>query len=271
MEGQLDCTAFKRGAKKANTMSELSPIWFEQWTADGYLLLPHVFTPLEVEGMRRACATALAEGAAAGSVLSAAAGPAYGARNLLRLWPEAVALVRSPRLGAIVLRILGERAGVVRGLYFDKPPGNSWALPWHRDLTIAVKKHGTFGKFRRPTVKSGVPHVEAPTELLAGMLTARIHLDAVTDRNGPLRVLPGSHAAGRGDGCGAREPVAVCCNAGDVLLMRPLLLHSSSHSEPNHRAHRRIVHLEMAAGPGLPEPYEWHDFVAIDAAAVLTG
>jgi len=68
--------------------------------------------------------------------------------------------------------VLGPQGGLTRGLYFDKPPGNSWALPWHRDLTIAVKQHGPLGCFTNPTKKAGVPHVQAPAELLARMVTA---------------------------------------------------------------------------------------------------
>jgi ectoine hydroxylase-related dioxygenase (phytanoyl-CoA dioxygenase family) len=143
-------------------------------------------------------------------------------------------------------------------LYFDKPPGEGWALPWHRDMTVAVKAHGRLGTFAKPTTKAGVPHVEAPNELLSSMLTARIHLDDVTDRNGPLRVIPGSHRANGGPD--NRESATIFCEAGDVLLMRPLLLHASGHCASDHRGHRRIIHLEFAPGPRLPDGYDWHDF-----------
>jgi len=239
------------------------PDWYEQLTCDGYAMLPQAFTLSEVEAARRDCAAALTEINAGSSVLAGAGGPAYGARNLLRLWPKVVALLRTATLAGPILRVLGPQAGVVRGLYFDKPPGNSWALPWHRDLTIAVKKHGSFALFNKPTNKAGVPHVQAPVSLLATMLTVRIHLDAVTDRNGPLRVVPGSHAPEQGIQPGDREPAILHCESGDALLIRPLLLHASGHSEPDHLEHRRIVHLELASSPCLDDGYEWHDFVAI--------
>ena len=57
-----------------------------------------------------------------------------------------------------------------------------------------------------------------------------------------------------------REPVAVRCEAGDVLLMWPLLTHASGHTKPEANLHRRIVHFECAANPDLPDGYEWHDF-----------
>jgi hypothetical protein len=66
-------------------------------------------------------------------------GSAYGARNLLETFPEAAELVRQPVLREFARAVLGEPAGLVRGLYFDKPPERSWSLPWHKDRTIAVK------------------------------------------------------------------------------------------------------------------------------------
>jgi hypothetical protein len=231
---------------------------------DGYEILPAVFPTAEVLAARAACARALADPDAA---VLANGGPAYGARNLLALWPAALALVRSPLLTARLLAVLGPAAGVVRALYFDKPPGHSWALPWHRDLTIAVKAHRPGGPFRRPTTKAGVPHVEAPAELLATMLTVRIHLDAMTADNGPLRVAPGSH---RPDLPAGGPAVELRGPAGDVLLMRPLLLHASGHSAPT-AGHRRIVHFECAPSPTLPAGYEWHTYEPLTAAAVPAG
>ena len=220
-----------------------------------------MFTADEVEAARAACGQALAASASGAGVL-ANGGPAYGARNLLALWPGVMALARAPQLAVRLREVLGPTAGVVRGLYFDKPPGHSWALPWHRDMTIAVQDHGRTGVFRGPTTKSGVPHVEAPPELLAAMLTARIHLDDVTPDNGPLRMAPGSHAPGLPAG----EPaVELACRAGDVLLMRPLLLHASGHSVPG-AGHRRVLHLEYATSPVLPDGYNWHTYLPLEGA-----
>jgi ectoine hydroxylase-related dioxygenase (phytanoyl-CoA dioxygenase family) len=110
-------------------------------------------------------------------------------------------------------------------------------------------------------VKAGVPHVEAPADLLATMVTVRVHLDDMTDVNGPLRVIPGSH---RTTGCADdRAAVTLRCRAGDVLLMRPLLLHASGHCDPGYRGHRRVVHLEVAPDPDLPDGYEWHTFLPL--------
>jgi hypothetical protein len=237
--------------------------WCEQLTEEGYTLLPAVLSTEEVESVRRSCAGALTDPGAASSLLTSGEGPPYGARNLLRLWPEVVDLIRNPSLSDPLTRILGDRCGLVRGLYFDKPPGNSWALPWHRDSAVAVKSHGIIGRFARPTVKAGVPHVDAPADLLATMLTVRVHLDDMSEANGPLLVVPGSHRETPAPRSGDPAGIALHCAAGDALLMRPLLLHASAHCTPGHGGHRRIVHLELAPAPELPDGYEWHTFLPL--------
>jgi ectoine hydroxylase-related dioxygenase (phytanoyl-CoA dioxygenase family) len=129
-------------------------------------------------------------------------------------------------------------------------------------LTIAVRDNGRPSRhFGKPTRKAGVPHVEAPLEVLQTMLTARIHLDEVTEENGPLQVLPGSHRTGKAIQFGETAARSILVGKGDVLLMRPLLAHRSGNAHPETRRHRRILHLEFAATERLPDGYTWHDFL----------
>ncbi|MCH5372813.1 MAG: phytanoyl-CoA dioxygenase family protein, partial [Planctomycetes bacterium] len=133
--------------------------------------------------------------------------------------------------------------------------------PWHKDRTVAVKENDLpCGCFCKPTQKAGIPHVEAPVWLLENMLTLRVHLDAMTEENGPLSVIPGSH---RVDCESDHAPITLRAGVGDVLAMRPLLSHSSSNSRPGTSMHRRIIHLELAAGAELPDGYEWYSFVPL--------
>jgi len=162
--------------------------WRDELDARGYAFHPAALTA-------GAVAAALAQWAdvcAAHSADEALLGD-YGARNVLDLWPAALHLLAPVR--DAILGVLGPSAGVVRGLYFDKPPGRSWALPWHKDVSLAVREHRPSAHFTKPTTKAGVPHVIAPQALLDRMLTVRFHLDAMTETNGPLRVIPGSHRA----------------------------------------------------------------------------
>jgi Phytanoyl-CoA dioxygenase (PhyH) len=243
--------------------------WREQLDADGFALLPGVLTQSEVRAALAEWTEVCRANAADPAILASEGGPAYGARNLLRLWPRVAELARRPALRDALVEVLGPAAGVVRVLFFDKPPGHSWALPWHKDYNVAVAEHGVEGAFTKPTTKAGVPHVMAPFEVLSRMLTARVHLDDATADNGPLRVVPGSHrfySLGEDE---VREIATVQCRAGDVLLMRPLLTHASGHSRPDAGLHRRIIHLECAESPELPDGYEWHDFVLVGECGLL--
>ena len=201
----------------------------------------------------------------ASGVMRSTTGAVYGARNVVNLWPDVLRLLSESKLIEPIRSILGPALGLIRVLYFDKPPGESWALPWHKDLAIAVKDNQIASEhFSHPTTKYGVPHVEAPFGLLQHMLTARLHLDDVTDENGPLRVLPGSH---RGDKqfTGDANETKVLCDRGDVLLMRPLLSHASGHSMDGTTRHRRVIQLEFSGMRDLPDGYQWHTYISSDA------
>lgn len=234
--------------------------WREQLETDGFALLQGAFTAEEMCSAIHEWDEVLLQNRDEEAILTSEGGPPYGARNLLDLWPQVMRLARQPILSKALRGVLGGDAGVVRALFFDKPPGHSWALPWHKDYNIAVAEHGREGVFTKPTTKAGVSHVMAPFSLLKEMLTARIHLDDVTVKNGPLRVIPGSHRFYRTGEDGKVELSTIHCRAGDVLLMRPLLTHSSGHSQPEAGTHRRIIHLECAMSSELPEGYRWHDF-----------
>lgn len=232
-----------------------------QIECDGYALLPGAFDAATVAAMLAALDAVFRAHASEDASIRSQEGVIYAARNVLQLWPEAATVWRCSELPDIVESVLGPRFGLVRVLYFDKPPQQSWALPWHKDLTIAVKDNRLPSvSFSKPTRKAGVPHVEASLAVLQGMLTARIHLDPVTEENGPLKVVPGSHRAGKALTLEA-APITILAQPGDTLLMRPLLAHSSGRSHPDTRLHRRILHLELAAQAVLPDDYAWHDFI----------
>jgi ectoine hydroxylase-related dioxygenase (phytanoyl-CoA dioxygenase family) len=114
------------------------------------------------------------------------------------------------------------------------------------------------------SMKEGVPHVQAPVELMQQMLTLRLHLDNADEANGALRVLPGSHLLGRLPADRIQElrgqqAEALCiAAAGDGLLMRPLLLHASSRSTSP--SDRRVLHIEYAAF-SLPNGLNWHEVI----------
>lgn len=159
----------------------------------------------------------------------------------------------------IAQQILGSDARLVRAIFFDKVPGANWSVPWHQDLTIAVKERSEVPGYGPWSLKDGVVHVQPPVSVLEAMVTIRIHLDNCFEDNGPVRVKAGSHLHGRivESQMESWDGIEVSCvgGAGSVLVMRPLLLHASSPaSNPNHR---RILHLEYA-GYGLAVPLIWY-------------
>jgi hypothetical protein len=227
----------------------------------GFGRLGDVFTAAVVETMVEELTTAL-NATLSGATKYGTGGTVYAARNVLTLWPAAASVWRQQPLPAVLADLLGEEYGLVRALFFDKPPEQTWSLPWHKDLTVAVRDNRLPSRrFQKPTVKAGVPHVEAPLEVLQAMITARIHLDDVTEENGPLKVLPGSHRSGKTLEMDNTQPLCILARRGDVLLMRPLLAHCSNRSREETRRHRRILHLEFAASPRLPDSYAWHTFI----------
>lgn len=188
-------------------------------------------------------------------------GSVHAVRNLLEAVPEVRELARSAAVRGLVEPVLGPGCFVVRGILFDKTPGANWKVAWHQDLTIAVRRAGEAPGFGPWSEKAGIPHVQPPVEVLERMLTVRLHLDPCGPENGPVRVLPGSHAHGRlsADAIAALRasgsPVACTSARGGALVMRPAILHASSPA--TRPAHRRVVHLEFAVDD-LPNHLEWH-------------
>jgi ectoine hydroxylase-related dioxygenase (phytanoyl-CoA dioxygenase family) len=188
-----------------------------------------------------------------------------GIRNLLETSPVVRKLAVAPAVRSIAAAVLGSNCFAVRAILFDKTPSANWKVIWHQDLTIAVRARADVPGFGPWSEKEGVVHVQPPAQLLQRMLAVRVHLDDCGAENGPVRVLPGSHVAGRlssaqVDDWRARcAPVDCLAKRGAILAFRPLILHASSPASIP--AHRRVLHLEFAVD-ALPEPLEWYSRVA---------
>jgi ectoine hydroxylase-related dioxygenase (phytanoyl-CoA dioxygenase family) len=236
-------------------MQSLRQTWRKALEREGYVVVSDVLGAEAVAGLVEAL-----EGAQGGAGVLRHAGSVYGRRNLLSAVPEVRRLADAAVVRAWVEPVLGPAALPVRGLLFDKPAHANWKVPWHQDLTIAVRERVDTPGFGAWSVKSGVAHVQPPVSVLERMLAVRVHLDDCGEANGPLRVLPGSHVHGRLDAAAIRQwrervtPVACLVPRGGIVLMRPLLLHASSPARAP--GHRRVIHLEFAADP-LPGGLRW--------------
>lgn len=224
---------------------------------NGFATISNVYNASEISKLLEMIELGISRGDAS---IKSSLGETYAARNLAQEVPALVHLWEKPQLVDLLTSVLGDQFGLVRILYFDKHPNRTWSLPWHKDMTIAVKDSSLpSNHFSKPTRKSGVDHVEASTEILERMLTLRIHLDDVTDDNGPLEVAVGSHQNGK-ESTTENAVAKILARAGDVLAMRPLLSHASGSSTEGTKQHRRILHLEFAGEPKLPDGFEWHMF-----------
>ncbi len=100
-------------------------------------------------------------------------------------------------------------------------------MPWHQDLTIAVKEKCETAGFSAWTRKAEIQHVQPPIEILEKMLTLRFHLDDADESNGALKIIPKSHKSGRLSPeeikfrRQANETRVCSVKKGDCLIMRP--------------------------------------------------
>lgn len=212
---------------------------------DGFSLAPSGLAPEQLAELADALESESLDG------VSRRGGATYARRNLATR-PAVVALSR--RLAPVGLKL-------VRAILFDKRPEANWPVPWHQDLSLAVSERAELPGWGPWSVKSGVVHVQPPAEYLEKMLALRLHLDDCPTENGALKVLPGTHLLGRLGATRVQElrttvPETLCpARAGEVLAMRPLLLHASSPAEIPTR--RRVLHLELAPPDLLPAPLRW--------------
>jgi len=176
-----------------------------------------------------------------------------GARGVLAR-PSVRALAEA--LAGLAGSALAGPAFPYRATLFDKSAQANWLVSWHQDTVLPVVARLDAPGWGPWTTKAGVLHAIAPASALERVIALRIHLDDSTADNGPLRVLPGSHGHGvLSDAAIDRRvasfaPVTCLAARGDVLLMRPLLLHASSKGAS--AAPRRVLHVEYATDRTLP-------------------
>ncbi len=180
----------------------------------------------------------------------------FAIRQFLQEVPVAD-LLFNESLKIIVRKIFGNNYFLVKSIYFDKPEQSNWFVSYHQDLTISVDRKAELENFGPWTSKQNQFAVQPPVEFLENSFTIRIHLDDTNDENGALKILPGSHKEGicRIENRNKTIDEKICnVNAGGIMIMKPLLFHSSSRSTNNKK--RRVIHLEFCA-LDLPREVNW--------------
>lgn len=136
-----------------------------------------------------------------------------------------------------------------KAIYFNKPSKSNWFVSYHQDLSISVKNKLEAKGFISWTNKNEQLGVIPPLKVLENTITFRIHLDKAEITNGGLKVISNSHKKGiiRIDEKFNKSDFGneILCEVekGGVMLMKPLLLHSSSKSISEND--RRVIHLEF--------------------------
>jgi hypothetical protein len=181
-----------------------------------------------------------------------------GARHVLSV-PAIRELASHPALVHLATTFIGARPIPFRATLFEKSQRSNWLVTWHQDTTLPVVRRVEDTSWGPWSTKGGVLHAAAPVAALETIVALRVHLDNSTHDNGPLRVLPGTHAHGvlsRADISRLVDtitPVDCVSSAGGVVAMHPLLVHSSSKARDAQP--RRVLHIEYAAtltvGPGI--------------------
>lgn len=228
------------------------PVDFNQL---GYTIVPEVLDLTTIERL-----TALLEALELEQAEHRRQGKTFAMRDVFAESPELLQIASLPPLLSLAQSLGGLDARPTKATYFDKRPEANWSLPLHQDLTITVHAQAEVPGYSHWSTKAGVPHVQPPVRVLEGIVALRIHLDDCPADNGALEVVPGTHIQGRIPAADLRmmhlESRAVVCpaQAGDVLAMRPLLVHGSSKARVPKR--RRVLHVEYATTE-LDAPLQW--------------
>jgi ectoine hydroxylase-related dioxygenase (phytanoyl-CoA dioxygenase family) len=221
----------------------------------GYIVIPSVYTPEQVSAIIGAI-----ENADSSNDTFRKSKDLFAIRQFLKEIPEILPMVFNETLRDLLKDLMGENAFVVKSIYFDKPGNSNWFVAYHQDLTISVDKKVEIDGFGPWTVKQNQFAVQPPLLYLENIFTIRIHLDDTNENNGALKVVPGSHAKGiyRPETVNWSNEIEETCNVpqGGVMIMKPLLLHSSGRTINNER--RRVIHIEFTTIE-LPKELNWSE------------
>jgi L-proline 4-hydroxylase len=141
---------------------------------DGFLFLDSLFASDEVETLRGAIASTL-EGRSERTVLEVDPAMVRSVYGIHEHEPRFAALARHPRLIAAARQLLDGEVYVYQSKLNCKAVFGGDLWPWHQDFVFWQKEDG----------------MPAPRAL-----TAAVFLDDVTETNGPIALIPGSHTEG---------------------------------------------------------------------------
>jgi ectoine hydroxylase-related dioxygenase (phytanoyl-CoA dioxygenase family) len=188
----------------------------------------------------------------------------FAIRQFVKEFPKIKELIFNENLLNIIEKVGGNDYFITKSIFFDKPETSNWFVSYHQDLTISVNKKESIEGFGPWTTKHNQYAVQPPTEILENIFTIRIHLDNTDENNGALKVIDKSHLKEiyRPEVINWEAETEYVCNvkSGGIMLMKPLLLHSSSRTKNNKR--RRVIHIEFS-NKELPNQLNWSEYSSI--------
>jgi len=170
-----------------------------------------------------------------------------GARHLMK-HPAVSDVANDPRLLEIARGFLGPSTVPFRATLFDKSSARNWLVPWHQDTALPLQERRDVPGWGPWSIKAGITYAHAPATALSRVVALRVHFDDSREDNGPLRVLPGTHAFGVLSEADTERlvreipPVDCLVSSGGIIAMRPLILHASAKAETAQP--RRVLHIE---------------------------
>jgi len=232
---------------------------------NGFTVIENIYNDAEIAGI----VSAIENTDTSGETFRKSA-DLFAIRQFLKEVPTVLPLVLNDTLKEIITSIFGEDYFIVKSIYFDKPGASNWFVAYHQDLTISVDRKVPVENFGPWTVKQNQFAVQPPLQVLQNIFTIRIHLDATDENNGALRVVPQSHRKGiyRPETINWDVETEASCNVGrgGIMIMKPLLLHSSGRTTNNNR--RRVLHIEFSNAV-LPQPLQWAEKMDVAVTTYL--
>lgn len=223
------------------------------YIANGFTTIDNIYTPPQVEKILQ-----LIDEANCNKENFRKSNDLFAIRQFFNEVPGVVDIIFNSTLRNLLKELLGENYFIVKSIYFNKPQTSNWCVPYHQDLTISVDNKSEVKGFEFWTTKQNQFAVQPPLDILESVVTLRIHLDDTNENNGALKVVPGSHLKGicRPESIDWKKESEVSCNVpkGGIMLMKPLLLHSSGRTTNNRQ--RRVIHIEIS-NRELPSALNW--------------
>ncbi len=191
----------------------------------------------------------------------------FGIREFLIDKPNLCKKIFNTKLLQVIKHVSPNCKKAIKSIYFDKPPSVNWNVNWHQDLTINLTNRKEVDYYKNWRKKDQRYVVQPNKEFLENIFTIRIHLDDCSETNGALRVIENSHLNGVvsiKEWIKGKKGIEKICEVkkGGILLIKPLLLHSSKRAE--NEINRRVIHIEFT-DKELPDGLMWKEKVEFES------